>query len=62
MSCRALVAGLLLTFAAWVGTYLIALHSGYYLAVWFPGLYLLGLLAHSIAERLRQRGARLELS
>jgi CHASE2 domain-containing sensor protein len=44
---RLAVASLFIALFLWILSYLIALHVGYYLAIWFPGLYVLALWAHS---------------
>jgi len=41
------IASLFIALFLWIVSYLIAVHVGYYLAIWFPGLYVLALWAHS---------------
>jgi len=36
------------------------LHLGYYLAVWFPGLYVLGMWAHTRLEKMKHRNQQKE--
>ncbi len=44
---RLAIASLVIALFLWIVSYLVAVHVGYYLAIWFPGLYVLALWAHS---------------
>jgi len=51
---RVAVASLFIALFLWILSYLIALHIGYYLAIWFPGLYVLALWAHSRLHKVEE--------
>jgi hypothetical protein len=58
---RVAVASLILSLLLWVLSYLIVLHLGYYLAIWFPGLYVLALWAHTRLHKIEEdKGKKVE--
>jgi CHASE2 domain-containing sensor protein len=51
---RLAVASLFIALFLWIVSYLVAVHVGYYLSIWFPGLYVLALWAHSHLDDLKK--------
>jgi CHASE2 domain-containing sensor protein len=51
---RLAIASLFIALFLWIVSYLVAVHVGYYLSIWFPGLYVLALWAHSHLDKVKE--------